>query len=107
VLEFLRTSCRVNLFIDWRKLEAAGVTRDTPVTLRVRGVTLRKTLELILSGTGADPPLGFTVAGGVITISTSTDIESRPVSRVYDITDLLIFGNTGAWTRDRDNGTRR
>jgi len=101
VVEFLRDTYHVNIFVNWKAVESSGVTRNTPISLRARGISLRKALELILTAAGGNPPLAFGVSDGVITISTKQDLESRPETRVYDITDLILPVTPAPGRRDR------
>src|SRR5688500_1613900 len=70
-VEFLRTGSGVNVTAKWRELESAGVDRNTPVTLRVANLPLRRVLELVCEEAG-----GSTVAldtrehDGAVVIST-------------------------------------
>jgi hypothetical protein len=75
-IDFLRDITAANIFVNWRTLEVAGVTRKQPVTLRLRDVTLRTVLWLLLESAQAKPdaPLDFRVDKGIITISTPPDI---------------------------------
>ena len=74
VIDLLRDVTNANIFLNWRTL--AGVTRQQPVTLRLREVSLRTVLWLLLDAAQAKPdtPLDFRVEKEVITISTAPDI---------------------------------
>ena len=76
VIDFFRDVTNANIFLNWRTLEVAGVTRQQPVTLRLREVSLRTVLWLLLDAAQAKPdtPLDFRVEKEVITISTAPDI---------------------------------
>src|SRR3954465_8694901 len=41
-IDFLRDVTAANLVVNWKALEGVGVTKETIVNLKVRGVTLRK-----------------------------------------------------------------
>lgn len=41
VVDFFRDTLGVNVFVNWRALEAAGIARDEPVTMRLKDVALR------------------------------------------------------------------
>jgi protein involved in polysaccharide export with SLBB domain/beta-lactamase regulating signal transducer with metallopeptidase domain len=69
-IDFLRDISGANLFVNWKSLEAAGLDKNTPVTLRVRNVSFGKVLDLLLqSAGGSDVKLAYTVDQGVISIS--------------------------------------
>ena len=75
-IDCLRDVTAANIVVNWRTLEVAGVTRQQPVTLRLRDVPLRTVLWLLLESAQAKPdaPLDFRVDTGIITISTAPDI---------------------------------
>jgi hypothetical protein len=88
-IEFLRDTSGANIHVNWRALDEVGVDRDDTVNLRLRGVTLRKTLELILAeaGTGL---LTFHLDDGVIQITTREMADRHLFTRVYNVEDLLV-----------------
>jgi len=73
------------LVLARRKLEEAGVPRDTPVTMKLDNLPLQAILRRIL----ADLELSYTVVDGVILVSSPEDIESRLETRVYPVLDLV------------------
>jgi hypothetical protein len=90
-VDFLRDITAANVVVNWRALEGAGVTRDTVVNLKVRGVTLRKALSLLLTEAGgADGAITYTVEDGVIEITTTELADRKMTTRVYPVGDLLI-----------------
>lgn len=91
VVEFLRDVSDVNIFVNWRAINAGGITREQPVTARLRDVKISKALQILLRDLGDDKTkLGYTLDEGVITISTADDLASNVVTNVYDIRDLLV-----------------
>src|SRR5687767_3947790 len=46
--EFLRDVSGANIHVNWRALEAAGITGDTQVNVRLREVPLRKVMNVLL-----------------------------------------------------------
>ncbi len=90
VIEFLRDMSRINIFVNWRGLEAAGIDRNTRVTARLRDVKFSKALDTILRDVGGNVRLGYDVDGNVLTISTADDIQINVVTQVYDIRDLIV-----------------
>src|SRR5947209_2315500 len=51
-LDFLRDVSGANITVNWKALEEAGVTRDTPINIRLRHVSLKKAMEMVLSEAG-------------------------------------------------------
>jgi len=82
----------VNIVVIWKDLsDNADIDRETEIGMDgVRGVPLRTHLELLLTAVAADNPtkLRYMVRGGVILIGTEEGLRPRPVTRVYDVTDL-------------------
>lgn len=90
VMDFLRNISGVNLVVNWKSLEGAGVTRDTPITLQVRDLPLRKMLQLVLNQASPNAPLAYTVEGNVIQITTQDEIDKQLVTKVYIVDDLVM-----------------
>ncbi len=83
----------LSIIVLWKPLNGAGIYANTPIGIDVAGKLkvgqILNLLTLSLSA-GASSKIGYTVDGGVITIST-TDTLAAPnlVTRVYDISDLV------------------
>jgi len=94
VMDFLRDLSGLNLHVNWRALEMSGVTRDTPVTLKVRGVSMRRLLDLLMSQLSANQDVYgsvyWIVDEGVVHISTGSALNQTTKTRRYDVTDLLM-----------------
>jgi type II secretory pathway component GspD/PulD (secretin) len=93
VVDFLRDVTGANIYVDWPALERASISRDAPVTARLRDIKFSKALELIfksVEGEDDDRKLGYTLDEGVITISTRKELNKNVVTRRYDINDLLF-----------------
>jgi hypothetical protein len=93
VINFCRNAADVNIFVNWSALQASGVSRDMPITLKLRGRSLGETLTAILDQAGGDSrSLAYIIDGGTITISTKEDMESPKyqVVKVFDIRDMLV-----------------
>ena len=89
-VDFLRDITAANIVVNWRALEGAGVTPDTVVNLKLRSVSLRKALSLLLSEAGGGEGITYTVDEGVIEITTTELANARTYTRVYDVADLLM-----------------
>jgi len=74
VIDFLRDVTGTNIFVDWHALEAAGISKETPVKLQAKDVKLRHALKQILDQVGTDKGKAeFTIRDGVLVISTVPD----------------------------------
>ena len=90
VVDFLRDVTNANIFINWKALEAAGVERNAPVTVRLKDVAFGKALDTVLKSAGGDAvKLAYAVDDGVITVSTADDLAQDVITRVYDVRDLV------------------
>ncbi|MGC4032707.1 MAG: hypothetical protein QM754_13450 [Tepidisphaeraceae bacterium] len=89
VLDFFREASGANLVVDWKALGEAGVTKDSTVSMRLRRTTLRQGLKLALDS-AAPGLLSFYVDGNVIHVTTLAIADSRMVTRVYGVEDLLL-----------------
>jgi len=89
-IEFIRDVSGANIFVNWRALEAAGVTKETPVNVRLNGVSLRKVLTTILNEAGAGTSLTYTIEDDVIEITTLEIADQKMYMKVYPVEDLLL-----------------
>jgi beta-lactamase regulating signal transducer with metallopeptidase domain len=80
-LDFVRDAAKVNLFVDRKALEAAGVELDAPVTLSLKDITVEQAFRLI--GKAAAPTgveLGANADGDVIVFSVTAQTgAAQPV----------------------------
>jgi hypothetical protein len=91
VIDFLRDASGANIHVNWRAIEEVGVGKDTPVSIRLRGATLKKILQLALTdAAGGADLLDFFPADDVIEITTREISDSELVTRVYPVEDLLV-----------------
>ncbi len=91
VLSFLRDTTGANIVTNWPALTAAGVDRTTKITLRLINVSAETALQKVLEQAGgATAVLTYVVDHGVITISTKDDLSKKTLTRVYDISDLIV-----------------
>jgi hypothetical protein len=88
----LRDASGASIFVNWKRLETAGVRRDTPITLHLQGKRVSTILDLILAVADADKTkLGYAIDDGVIVISSADELKNA-ITRVYDIRQLLPAG---------------
>jgi beta-lactamase regulating signal transducer with metallopeptidase domain len=89
-IDKLRDLSGANIFVNWKALELAGVSRTDPVTLRLRGAKLGKSITILLNAVrDGNIRMAFTVDGDVITISTQSELAKNTFTRVYDVRDIL------------------
>jgi hypothetical protein len=95
-LNYLRDTSGANIVIEWKILEAVGVARETPITLQVRNLPLRKMLQLVLDQASPNAPLVYNVDSNVIEITTQEAADRQMVTKVYPVDDLVMAPNTKA-----------
>ncbi|MGE3180180.1 MAG: hypothetical protein AB7N71_00995 [Phycisphaerae bacterium] len=90
VLDFLQDQSEINFSVDWEDLEANGIERDVPVTLKLTQLPLRTVLNEILSQVGGEVRLAFSVGESLLRIATKDKLDRDKLVLVYDIRDLLV-----------------
>jgi hypothetical protein len=89
-VDFLRDVSGANLVVNWKALEEAGITKDTQLNIRLRGVTLKKALNMVLAEAGGGDKLTYDVDEGVIQVTTRELADEKMITRVYPVQDLLM-----------------
>ena len=113
VLNFFRDVSGVNFHVNWRSLEASGISQKTPVTLKASNISVGRALDLVLDqiNVGRDR-LGsvyWVVDKGVVEIATGQVLNRKLITRVYDVGDILMvvpsFEGPKIATATSDSGT--
>ncbi len=89
-LEFIRDVATTNVHVNWPALEAAGVSKETPVNIRLHRVALRKVLGLLLAESSSGAPLTFYVDDGVVEVTTQELADKQLITRIYPVDDLIM-----------------
>jgi beta-lactamase regulating signal transducer with metallopeptidase domain len=90
-IDFLRDATGVDILVQWQQLEAAGMTKDQPVTIHLREPTPADAVLALMFRT-LPVRLQFEVDRGVVVIGTVEDVSpatAPEVTRVYDVSDLV------------------
>ena len=87
-VDYLRDVTGLNISVNWRALEEAGVSKTDPVTLRLKNVTVRQVLKLMLQNV-APGKLAYSVDGNVLNITTLELSRKNMVTRIYHVEDLI------------------
>jgi hypothetical protein len=93
--DLLRERTRTNLAVNWTAFAAAGITRETPITLHLKGVTFEQALRTLMEvlptkGTQAN----YTVAENTIEITTNSELATLISSKMYDATRAISYSFT-------------
>ena len=89
-IEFLRDVTGVNFHVNWKAIEAAGVSQDTNVNMRLRDVPFRKALGLLLNEAGAGTALTYFFDQNVLEVTTRELADKEMFTRVYSVEDLVL-----------------
>ena len=73
VITYLQDYHKINIAIDHKALEDAGIGTDTQITRTLKGVTLRSALKLMLKDLG----LTYVIADEVLLITTPDEANNR------------------------------
>jgi len=87
----------INVVLDRKALEDAGVASDTPLTFKVSGITLRSALKHLLSGLD----LESITTDSALTFTTPEKANAEPSTIVYDVRDL-VMSRPGAAFNEED-----
>ncbi len=91
VMDWLTELTELDIVVRWQVLEDAGITRDAPVSLKVRNVRLTQVLWLIMNDVGrSEIKLAYRASGRLLILSTEEDLGQEMVVKVYDVADLLL-----------------
>jgi hypothetical protein len=89
-LDFMRDVSGANITVNWKALEAGGMTKDAQVNLHLTGITLRKALDMLLTEASGGDTITYVVDQGVIEITTRDLADHMMTTRVYPVEDLLM-----------------
>jgi len=84
-ISFLKDYHQIEIQLDNRALEDAGVGSDTPVTRTLNGLPLKSALKILLD----DLDLAYVVQNDVLLITTQDKASAICEVRVYDVTKLV------------------
>jgi hypothetical protein len=85
VFNFLQDEYGIPIQIDEPALEDAGLTRDEPLTVGLREISLQSALRLMLK----TKQLTYIIRDEVMIITTPNEAESELIACVYDVRDLI------------------
>jgi len=89
-IQYLQDVSSANLVVNWKVLEAAGVAKETPITLNVKELPLRKMLQLVLDQASPNSQLVFNIDSNVIEITSQEEADKQMITKVYLVDDLIM-----------------
>lgn len=84
-VDYLKDHHGIEIQLDNRALEDAGVGSDTPVTRMLNGLPLSSSLRLLLG----EYDLTYLVRDGVLMITTEPEADNYLELKVYDLTKII------------------
>ncbi|HVP10289.1 MAG TPA: hypothetical protein VMV94_03780 [Phycisphaerae bacterium] len=89
-LERMARLCDVSVAPNWAALDAAGISKDTEISIAATNVCGDDLLAMILDIAGAgETQLAFDVSRGVVEVSTREDLSRATMTCTYECADLL------------------
>ncbi len=92
VVEFIAKKHGIQIVLDTKGLEDAGLGPDVPITRTLHNISLRSALKLTLRNLD----LTWVIDDEVLQITTVDEAGNRLKPRVYDVTDLVAAEEGGA-----------
>jgi hypothetical protein len=90
VLDWVRERGDINVVARWSVLEPAGVSPDSPVSLRLKDASLGSILSEVLAQLSGTEELRYLGVGNTLTISTREDLNRKMFVKSYPVNDLLF-----------------
>jgi hypothetical protein len=88
-IDSIRDMTGANMHVNWRALALLNITRNTPVSLQLHDVPLRKVLQMLLDD-AAPGQCTFYVEDGVIEITTRQLADAQLITKVYPVQDIVM-----------------
>lgn len=110
VLDAIASEAGVNLYVDWRALEAAGINPDARVGVKLADGPASQALATVLESIGGgNIAVRYRTQDGVVRVSTNEELSRLAVTRVYDVSDLIKGGlfHAMAWNDPTRNPTEQ
>ncbi len=86
VIEVLKEQSRINIVPDYKSLQDASISLDTPLTLNVENITLRSALNILLN----QVRLTYVAENQVLSITTPEKKRGGTKIVTYPVADLVI-----------------
>lgn len=91
VIEWLANYTGITFNVRWERLDELGIERDKPISVRGKNLKLSQVLWMVMNEAGgADVKLAYRASGNLLVLSTADDLGKEMLTRVYDVSDLLV-----------------
>ena len=85
-VDYIKDFHGIEIQLDTKALEGAGIMVDTPVTRNLKGISLRSALRLMLK----QLELTYVIQNEVLLITTPDEANTKQVVKVYPVADLVL-----------------
>jgi len=94
VIDFYRNTTGVNFHVNWKSLQNAGIDREQPITLVLKGVSVSRALDMVTDqlseGKDKFESVYWMINGGVVTITTGHAMNTSTIVTLHEMGDLLF-----------------
>ncbi len=91
VIDWLADFMKVTIVVRWERLEEVGIERDKPVSINVDDLRFSQVLWMVMNQVGgAEVRMAYRASGNLIILSTEEDLGKEMITKVYDVSDLLV-----------------
>jgi hypothetical protein len=88
VIDFLKQRHKIEIRLDKRVLEDVNITAKTPVTINVKGISLKSALRWMFRD--MQPALTYMIKDEVLLITTPDVTAEEQTAEAYDVADLVV-----------------
>ncbi len=91
-LAYIQKTTGVNMDINWAALEKVGIEKETAISMNIPDATAETIMERMIEKISPDKSTAaaWAVDNGILTVSSEQQINSRTVTEIYDVRDLLV-----------------
>lgn len=91
-LAYIQKTTGVNMDINWAALERVGIEKETAISMNIPDATAETIMERMIEKISPDKSsaAAWAVDNGILTVSSEQQINSRTVTEIYDVRDLLV-----------------
>jgi hypothetical protein len=90
-LDRLGQRAEKQILVDWKSMESAGIDRNTSISVKLTGGSLRSALNVVLElASKSETSVGYRVDdAGIIHVGSADSVSHVAVTRIYNIRDLI------------------
>ena len=94
IIQHFRTITKLNFYVNWGSLQAVGITRYTPVTLKASNLTVSRALRLVTDSISGQRDnlnrIYWILDEGVVTIAAGHALNYKMTTRIINVPDILM-----------------